>query len=213
MNRRTVLATLGSAATLSVAGCTRVGSVSSPDTDRRVVRLESVDSVPSEHDLEMSVELLESRIDADQTTRLAVSTTNTGARRALSVSPDMCALFNRNRGGSENPEGLWLHRAGTSDGIERDGDRWVADRPSDDPRVYPSYGCLATVYETGEAVRNTYELWDDYRVDGYMDPGTYRWEERVRIFSVNDDGQGDHDEQLGSFHWGFDVGLELPETA
>lgn len=213
MNRRMVLVALGSAATLSVAGCTQAGSTSSPDTDRRVVHLDTVDDVPAEHDVEVSVELLHASIDAEQTARLSVSTTNTGERRAISVSPDMCALFNRNQGGSDNPEGLWLHRAGSTDGIERDGDRWVADRPSDDPRVYPSYACLPTEYDTGETVLNEYELWDDYRVEGYMDQGTYRWEERVRIFSPDSDDGGGEDDELGSFQWGFDVEISIPDDA
>lgn len=208
MNRRSFLAFLGSTATLSVAGCTRAGSTSSPDTDQRVVRLDTVDDLSAEHDVEMTVELLQSRIDSEQTARLAVSTTNRGECRALSVAPEMCALFNRNQGGSDHPEELWLHRAGTTDVSNRDGDRWVADRPSDDPRAYPAYACLPHEYDTGETVRNEYELWDDYRVDGYMEPGTYRWEETVRMFSPDGDHGGDEEDVLGSFQWGFDI--EVP---
>lgn len=209
MHRRAVPAALGSAAAGATAGCTRAGSIPSPDTDRRVVRLASVDDIPAEHEVELSVDILQSRIDADHTASLEVSTTNTGDRRAFSVSPDMCALFTRNRGGSEHPQGVWLHRADSTSHIDRKDDRWVADRPPDEPRVYPSYGCLATVYDTGDTVTNEYELWDDYRDSGYMDPGTSRWEERVRIFSANDGEQGDNDELLGSFHWGFDVELSV----
>ena len=213
MNRRSVLAALGSAATLSIAGCTQVGSSSSLDTDRRVVYLYAVDDVPAEHDVEMSAEVLQSSIDVEQTARLAVSTTNTGERRALSVAPDQCALFNRNQGGSDHPKGLWLYRADVASHIDRTDDRWVADRPSDQPRVYPSYACLSKVYENGETVTNEYEIWDDYRVAGYMAPGTYRWEENVRIFSADDDEAGNNEEQIGLFHWGFDIELGVPEDA
>lgn len=211
MKRRAILATIGSAATLSVAGCTRVGSIPSPDTDRRMVELESVEGVPAKHEVKMEVEILGSAINADQTAILEVSTTNTGERRTIPVAPDKCSLFNRSRGGSDHPKGLWLHRAGSTSHIDRQGDRWVADRPADEPRLFHDYGCAWGAYETGETVTNEYEIWDDYRIVGYMDPGTYRWEERVNISKA--EGQGEEDDELGSFHWGFDIELSVPDEA
>lgn len=209
MHRRSVLTTLGSAASLSIAGCSRLGSLRSPSTDRRVVRLVDADGVPAAYEVLVTVEILDPAITPDGTARLRISTTNTGRRRALSVSPGKCSLFNRTRGGSDHPPGLWLHRAGSTSHIERDGDRWVADRPPDDPRVYPDYGCLATVYETGDTVTNEYEVWHDYQVSGYMNPGTYRWEERIRIYDAADGHAGD--DQVGSFHWGFELEVAVPE--
>ncbi|CQH46286.1 uncharacterized protein HHUB_1209 [Halobacterium hubeiense] len=38
-------------------------------------------------------------------------------------------------------------------------------------------------YEAGESVSKAYEIWDDYQVSGYLQPGTYRWEETVRFSS------------------------------
>lgn len=214
MNRRAILASLGSAASISVVGCTWVGSIPSPETDRRVVHLVSVDEVPAKHEVEMTVEILEPSINPDHTARLEVSTTNTGDRRTIPISPDRCSLVNRSRGGSDHPQGLWLHPAGSTTHIDREDDRWVADRPAGEPRLFHDYGCAWGPYETEETVTNEYEIWDDYRIAGYMDPGTHRWEERIRIYSTSDGESGiDDEEQLGSFHWGFDIELGVPEDA
>lgn len=215
MNRRRALSILGTAASISIAGCTRFRSVTSPETDHRIVHPTAVDSVPGEYEIEMAVDLVEPRITSDHTARIQIATTNEGPRRAISVADGSCGLFNRSKGGSDSPRGLWLHRSGSTQHIERDGDRWVADKPQSEPRVFPDYGCLAGEYDTGDTVTNEYEVWDDYRVAGYMDPGTYRWHEQVRISNVESGESGDKeggagDEELGEFYWGFEIELQTP---
>lgn len=90
-----------------------------------------------------------------------------------------------------------------------DENRWEVDQPPEEPRTFPDVGCAWGPYEPEETMTNEYEIWD-YRDAGYMNPGTYRWEERIRIFTPNEGAHWDG-QQLGSFHWGFELNLSVPE--
>jgi len=174
---------------------------------QRTVSLASVDPVPAGFEVEMEAELLRSRVTDAETARLRITTTNTGSPRSISVAPDDCSLLNRSKGGSDRPAGLWLHDPERAERIDRDGSRWEADRDSDEPRAYAMYGCLKKEYAEGEAVSNEYVLWSDYRVGGYMEPGTYRWEEEV---SVSDGETPTGTADGNSFTWGFSLTVSEP---
>jgi hypothetical protein len=49
-------------------------------------------------------------------------------------------------------------------------------------------------------------VWDDYRVPGYLKPGTYRWEGTVYV-AEQDPDSNDSEDSTEQFDWGF--GLEL----
>lgn len=200
--RRQALGGAASALGACLAGCASFGNASNT---RRRVSLERVDEVPSEHDLTITVEPLESSVTPEHTARVRVTTTNEGARRDVSISEGMCCLFDRSRGASD-PPGLWLHRPEVADGIERKGDRWTRDAPADQPRGYPAYGCLAHTYDPGESVSNDYLVWDDYRVSGYLEPGVYRFAEPVTVSPAGSEGRDDGAE----FTWGFDLRVGTP---
>jgi len=172
---------------------------------QRTVSVASVDSVPAGFEVEMDAELLRSRVTDTATAHLRITTTNTGSSRSISVAPDDCSLLNRSKGGSDRPAGLWLHDPESAQHIDRDGNRWEADRDADEPRAYAAYGCLKKEYAGGESVENEYVLWSDYRVEGYMEPGTYRWEEEVSV-SEGETPTGTADEN--SFTWGFSLTVE-----
>ena len=174
---------------------------------QRTVSVASVDSVPSVYEVEMDVELLRSRITDARSAHLRITTTNTGSRRSISVAPDDCSLLNRSKGGSDQPSGLWLHDPDTARHIDRDGNRWEADRDPDEGRAYAAYGCLKKEYAEGESVSNEYVLWSDYRVEGYLEPGTYRWEEEVSV-SEGDTPTGTAGEN--TFMWGFSLSVSEP---
>lgn len=174
---------------------------------QRTVSLVSVDSVPTGFEVEIDAELLRSRVTDAEPARLRITTTNTGSPRSISVAPDDCSLLNRSKGGSDRPTGLWLHDPGQADRIDRNGNRWEADRDSDEPRAYAAYGCLKKEYAEGESVSNEYVLWSDYRVEGYMEPGTYRWEEEVSV-SEGETPTGTTDGN--SFTWGFSLSVSEP---
>lgn len=212
MKRRSYLAAVGAAGLAGLSGCK--GAVAQgagrhllgPDTDERRVTLADVDDVADEYDVRMEVEMLETVANADHPPRLAVTTTNEGPEQAISVGPDICHLFNREKAGSDDPGGLWLYRADDADDIDRRGERWVSDRTG--RRAYPLYGCSRRLFAGGESLTNEYEVWDDYRNRGYFPTGTYRWAERVE---VHDDPRADADVDPATFIWGFSLSVEVPD--
>jgi len=189
MNRRSALAALGAIGAGTLAGCLSTPRVTSSDTSpgsdsgTPTVSLDSQSAIPSEYGFEISVEVLDPEFTANHPATLQITTTNTGEARLLSIAPDQCYLFNRSQGGSDTPAGLWLHDSDASESIDRADDQWVADTPSTQSRDFLSYGCTMKQYEAGESVSKAYEIWDDYQVSGYLQPGTYRWEETVRFSS------------------------------
>jgi hypothetical protein len=61
-------------------------------------------------------------------------------------------------------------------------------------------------YTAGESLKNEYVLWDDYQIEGYMKPGTYRWNQKV---SVSKQGTPTETSSQKTFIWGFEVNIEL----
>ncbi|MFB6132246.1 MAG: hypothetical protein ABEJ44_02425 [Halanaeroarchaeum sp.] len=209
MNRRTLLATLGTAAVGGLAGCLG-GDADAKPRYAREISLVRQNAVPDGHEVTIEVELLASQVTPGQTARLRITTTNEGPKRAISIGDDDCGLINRSKGGSDAPPGLWLHDPDHTKYLDRNGNRWQADRPTDDPRGYSAYGCMRRTYEAGESLVNEYVLWDDYRIEGYMTPGTYRWEERVSVAETTNDFP--EDDRLSSFTWGFSLRVDVPDS-
>lgn len=206
MHRRTLLAAVGGASVAGLAGCQRLRGTWSDDDGRRRLALASQDAVPEPHEVSIDVELLDGTITTERTARLRLTVTNEGSPRAISAGEGMCNLFNRHRGGSDDPAGLWLYRPSKTGGLERRGDRWVEDRRPSEPRGFPAYACSSRQYASGESVATEYEVWDDYLVEGYLDPGTYRWEEDVGIQA---DPEAAGTETTGAtVTWGFSLAVE-----
>lgn len=203
MRRRALLETVGGIGLGGLAGCiARTGT--RPDGPRRIGLAEQ-DVVPDEHRVSVAVEVLEPAFTEDHPARVRITTTNEGDRRAIGVGTGKCALFNRSDGASDAPVGLWLYRPERAEDLERKPGKWVRDRPADQPQGYPAYGCLPIVYDAGGAVRTEYEVWDDYRVTGYLDPGTYRWETEIPHWEGPEYAS---DDAKRTFTWGFSLALE-----
>lgn len=187
MRRRTALAGVVGAAT-GLTGCFGgiVGNESGdeatpvPDGEQRRVRFDDTGSVPEGVPLSIDASLPERRITGTRTARVWVELTTEGSSRAVTVGSGGCALFNRAARASD-PAGLWLAR-GDRD-VDRDGNAWVADDLPSDPEGFGGYGCTPTALEAGEALTNGYAVWDDGRVDGYLEPGTYRWEAAIGVWA------------------------------
>jgi hypothetical protein len=212
MKRRRYLAAAGAAGLAGLAGCK--GDVApgagrhllGPDTDRRQVALASVNATPDDSPIDIDVAVTEPLATADQPVRIAVTTTNQGPERAISVAEGGCCLFNREKGGSDDPGGLRLYLAESTDHEDRRGDRWVPDASGG--RGDALYGCNPRRY-AGGSLTNEYELWDDYAVRGYFRPGGYRWSEAVQVYDDPRAGfGGDPDVE---FVWGFSLDVTVPE--
>jgi len=202
MNRRGVLRALGVTGGVGLAGCVGAAMLG-PSTDERRVSLDEQDSVPSEHDLGIDVEVLESAITDSGTARLRVTTTNEGPQRVLSVGTGSCAILNRGDCLSD-PPGIRLYRTEHADSISRDGERWIP-KPANRGRGFPNFACAATQYDSGDSVETEYEVWHDHREGGYLHPGTYRWEAIIRL--EGDDQQAEDP----TFTWGFSLSIAVPD--
>lgn len=211
MKRRRLLSALGSSGIIGLAGCVNagyraVGAAFGDGEIQRKVSLADQDPVADDLGLQIDVELVESTITDTQPARLRITTTNEGPERKVSIGDDRCGLLNRDGGGSDEPVGLWLYRPERARHIKREADRWVRDASPDQHHPWGMFGCRARLYEPSESVSNEYVLWDDYQVDGYLTPGTYRWEEDVEIW---DGPSTDHDST--TITWGFTLAVEKPD--
>ncbi|MFC7213652.1 hypothetical protein ACFQO4_06095 [Saliphagus sp. GCM10025334] len=211
MQRRALL--VGSAAALvaGAAGCLgEIGPSSSARADgtKRELTMVEQDSIPAEHEVLIDVTLLEETVTEERPARLEVRTTNEGDERALSVGEAGCSLFNRSRGGSDDPEGLWLYRH--TDHLERVDGRWVEDRDAEEGRTFTTQGCPPRTYDPDESVVTEYEVWHDFQIDGYFDPGAYRWKHRVSGWD-DPDTRGDADKAF-SLEWGFALRVSNPDS-
>lgn len=205
MRRRALLGGLGALSTTSLAGCVGFPAPSWSDDagPANTVVLDGQDTVPDAYDIDIDVEVVHAEFTDDSPAVIRVTTTNHGGPVSLSIGTGYCSIFNRQRGGSDNPPGLWLHRSGYQ-GVSRKDGRWVSDRPPGEPRGFPDVGCTMWTYREGQSVSSTYEVWDDYQKRGYLVPGTYRWEEAIHI----SDATSDTDSGEESFEWGFSLVLE-----
>ena len=214
MNRRQLCGGICAGAAILVAGCTGTngGQDPSSETDteseptppsgdvQRRVTLAEQDSAPDQTAIELTAEVTQPWITTEKTALVRISTTNRGSERALSVGESRCAIFNRNQKGSDKPAGLWLHRQ-PEETPTRVEDKWVADKPAGEARGQALYYCPPRTYESGETVSTTYQVWHDYREDGYLDPGEYRWEQGIKVW---DDPEADGSPDPGEkFSWGF----------
>lgn len=207
MHRRQFLTTLSGVTTVGLAGCSSAvdsvlpRSTPYPEGRQRRITLDSQDMAPEEHAVSIDVELLEPTVTDDHPARLRLTTTNEGPRRALSIHQHGCSLFNRDSGLSDDPPGLVLIHPGRIPYIERPENAWVRDLPPDEHVARQSYGCAQANYDAGGSRSNEYTVWDDYRTEGYFEPGTYRWEEDV---TITEPRPADRPlAELGTFSWGF----------
>lgn len=226
MRRRAVLLTTGGALVGPLAGCnnsTDEGESPTPSAEapatptatsttpteverQRTVDLDSQDTVPETHQVSIAVAVLESAITTAQTARLRVTMTNEGSKRAFRVAGGYCKLFTDPHAGSDDPAGLWLYQPDETKHLDRKGERWVPDRPPSEPRTFPASACSPQEYASGESVSTEYEVWDDYQVEGYLKPDTYRWEQEVGIWEDSDARATEP--PTATFTWGFALSVE-----
>lgn len=207
MDRRSLVSLIGAVGIGGTAGCIRRIESRIVDPGERTVALVAQDEVAESHRLDVHVEMVEPTISSSGTARVRVTTANRGEKRALSVgAAPPCDMFNRTDGGSDDPPGLWLKPAGTTDHLDRLPGRWVRDRPRNEPRGFPAVACGPRGYERDESVTTEYEIWHDYRVDGYLEPGTYRWGQEVIVWE--DPDAMETDTASATIQWGFSLSIE-----
>lgn len=179
-------------------------SSNNDDEIQRHVSIVGRDPIAKDLEVRIEVEVLQSTITSNKTALLQFTTINNGPERAISIGTGQhCHIFNRADGNSDQPQGLTLRRPHSMKSIDRKGDRWELDLPSDASPGYRMYRCPPKVYAPGESVSDEYEIWHDYRVEGYLNPGIYRWEKDIRIWDTpNTEGV-----EPSTITWSFTLNL------
>lgn len=162
------------------------------------------DTVSDDHPISINVELIQSRVSAWETANVQVTLTYEGPSRGLLIHDQGCDIFNRRHGRSVQPEGLWLHSSTAH--IKRKPGKWTRDRDPDEPRSFLLYGCSPVRYESGDSLQSEYAVWDDYRVEGYMKPETYRFERDITLYTKEQDEWKSN----STITWGFSLTVEEP---
>ncbi|QLH84105.1 hypothetical protein [Halosimplex pelagicum] len=214
MRRRAVLTSLGACATL--AGCQEPGSADRTadgtetpptcgDPKPRRVELAGAATVPDEPRVSATVTVERERSTAEAPARFTASLRNDGPDRAVDVTDDnRCHFLNREKGRSD-PNGLWLYRAGDAP-TDRAGECWTRDRPPRDSVGFDGYGCGRSPFESGGTIATTYEVWDDYTVDGYLRPDTYRFDASVALWT-EPAGEGGTDSEPAVVDWWVELSV------
>ncbi|WP_178917155.1 hypothetical protein [Natronomonas gomsonensis] len=174
-----------------------------------MVELHDQDAVAEPYEVTIAVELLEQTVTETHPAHVQITTTNEGPDRALSIGSGRCSLFNRSDGGSDDPAGLWLYRPEEAQDLDREPNRWEQDKSRFSDRSSPAYGCGAFKYSSGESMRTEYKVWNDYAEDGYIEPGTYRWEREIQMWD-NPDAEGT-EQPTTTFQWGFSLTVKDEE--
>ncbi|ELZ24844.1 hypothetical protein C475_11425 [Halosimplex carlsbadense 2-9-1] len=215
MRRRSVLASLSACAGL--AGCRSVGtpdptdnSTETPPTcespSTRRVELAGTGALPAAAGVSATVTTERTRSTAEAPARFTVALTNDGSDCAVDATDDgRCHLLNRGAGRSE-PRGLWLYRAGDAP-TDRAGECWTRDLPPRDSVGFDGYGCGRYPFDSGETVGTTYEVWDDYTADGYLRPGTYRFDVSIALWAETPDEEDGTDPDPAVVDWWFELSV------
>ena len=175
------------------------------DNPQREVILKDEGDVDPKYQLNIEVEMLRTTITSSNTAEFQVTVTNSGPERLISIHQKGCQILNRWEKISE-PPGIWLE----DPDVTPSGDKWVADKPSDEPRAFFMYECGGTTWKQGESKSFKYAIWHDYEEPGYLNPGTYKWDKDIKIRPLPD--SSDSDEKEGStVSWNLTLELTSPE--
>lgn len=213
MKRRTAIKQLMTAGVIGLSGCVRPPTASSdtqstPSEDiQRRVSITGEDSIPGKYQLQIEATMLESTVTDSHTSRIRITLTNKGSARGISVHPTgRCALFHK-QSQSSNPRGIWLAPVEGERYVAGPG--WIADPPEDGS--FPDYGCSLRAYESEESVDMEYEIHHDNRTSGYMDSGTYRFQETVFATPGQSNEEWDRDADASfTVPWGFSLSIKNP---
>lgn len=226
MRRRHLLGVLGGGLSL-LAGCQAFGQPTDPPTPtptttptgastttetptrstcdapgNRRIELAATKEVPADADFSMTAAMDREQVTADAPARVRIQLTSQSDDLQTNIQDTEYCSFVGAKGDAwrrSDPPGLWLHRQRDSP-ANRAGECWTRDQSPVKTRTVEGLGCEAYTLGTGESVTTTYEVWDDYRAEGYFQPDTYRFRFQVPMRPSETDGNPSE-----SVTWWFDL--------
>jgi hypothetical protein len=173
------------------------------DGTRRTIAVVAVDTLPDALEVDLDASVEDARITAESPGIVEIAVTNDGTERHFGIGPgSRCGPFNREHGAS-SPPGLWLEipeRPGYAhpfNTLTRPPDRWSFDVSPDRNRTFLSDECGGRQFAPGETVTYRYQVWDDYTVAGYLEPGAYTFRRTLAVGTTQ-------------AKWGFDLAVARP---
>lgn len=203
MDRRTLLASLGTTIATGLAGCGEGGPVTDPTesptntptptpTDRfgRSIALAAVDDVPEDVPVDYEVGVADDSVTVDGTAGITVAVTNNGDEEMDLRSPYY-------KGAPVGGEGVLLYSTEAPDGPGGSYAPECVDTASasEETLEWTDEGPTAYTLSPGESGDDTLLLVDDPTADGCLPPGEYRFEADRTVDGVN-------------FTWGFTLAVE-----
>lgn len=195
MDRRLFLVNSG-VVVIGVSGCQKISenTMTNKNTDRscredadKVVELQKSGTISPELNISITAEIDKNIISSDKTATLQTSVINEGEDREINIRDDSkCHLFNRGSGRS-TPPGIWIYRdEDTPD--DRLEDCWTRNLSSEEEPPFDDYSCPFEHFPTGDSITTSYEIWDDHTNNGYLSPGTYRFDTVFMTSGINGGG-------------------------
>lgn len=201
MNRRALLASLGSTAGL-LAGCQEraastnttapLATTPEPRTasdcrfhGHRTVSLVETGGLPDEAGLDIEATVDHKEITERETARLTVTVANRGPTRMTPLADrEYCHLFDRDL--SISGSAIRLFRQQDAPPAD-EGDCWRKEKDPAETQTFIDIGCRSREFRTGDAISTTYELWHYYAADAYLPPGSYRFSTSISLWPPDDD--------------------------
>ena len=201
---RALLAAAGGAVAASLAGCTSSASSENDDPQYRRVELTDADSVDDAHGFAIDVSVLEPDVTPERTARVRIQITNQGDTRHIAPPLPDEGVFSGYRDATSNPAGLLLlHVTGNRSDDPDDGDgRWSEQNPNGGG----GEGKGTWEFPSGETQTHEYRVFDDSDEEGYIEPGSYRFETELLHKPLDGD-----DQSWSSTVWGFTLDVSRVE--
>lgn len=219
MKRRRVLKLIGGAGIAGYAGCLGAPTVQTDsqttssekktqtERDTREVIIANQDTMADEHNLRIEATMLEPTVTEAHPARLRITITNDHERRTTFYHG--CSAFSKYDWMS-NPYGLFLANAESPSWALESGPQWIIEPPSE-PGTEGYFGdaaCGASPYKPGQSRRFERVLYDDGRIEGYLEPGTYGFTDTFLLTSSLDAERSREDSVR--VDWWMDLRIENP---
>jgi len=212
MKRRQVLATVTPAVVAAGGGYlasaltdesgTDDSEVSSGNTFERTATIADATDLPESSPVRVDTAMTRKRITADQSAILTLTATNE-SDDAVHLRPPLYRNANENR----EQKTLYLYSVIASQQFDREYSPNCPDEPNGARTAMPSYeGWPTSMLDPGESTDMEFVLIDDITTEGCLVPGTYRYENEVRL--ADPGSVFDWKERFG---WGMTIKIsELP---
>lgn len=161
---------------------------------------------PDNHNLQISATMLEPSVTDSHPVRLRITVANDGQARRMTVHSG-CPMFSKYDWAS-NPFGVFLADARSPSWVAESGPQWIIEPPTEPGRggYFGDGGCGAVAYSSGQSRTFEYDLYDDGRIQGYLDSRRYNFSNTFLLTPTLETSR--HGEGTKRLYWELGVRIE-----